>query len=85
MKPIFKILLAPFAVYLTRHMGAKVTLDTSRYMQRVAFKRLSGVERLLSSMDVEDLTNENIRELAAFAGMNPSTLMKEYCVVQGNE
>ena len=82
MNKFIKVLLAPIAVMLTRRLGAKVTLDVSLFLNRMSFKPLKNVESLLSSMDVEDLSNEDVRRLAAFAGTHPSVFLKEYCMVQ---
>lgn len=82
MKGIIKALLgAGLIIAFTKRIGGEKKLDTALFLRRYSFKTLESMSDLLSSMNTENLTSNDIYRLAAYAGMTPKAFAKEYVVV----
>lgn len=65
---------------LTRNNGKKMHLDTALFMHRNEHKTMESMNRLLSSMNVEDLSQADIKRLAEYSGDTVRHFMDEYVV-----
>ena len=82
MRGVIRVLLtAGLIIALTKSLGARMHLDTALFMRNMSFKSVESINDLLASMDCDDLTEANVRELARFAGTSPKMFKRDYVVV----
>ena len=63
----------------------KLVLDVPLFLKRYGKRKASDLEKLLSGMDTEDLSVNDLMRLTRFAAPTVSEFMDEYCVLEEEE
>ena len=82
MRGIIRVLLgAGLIIALTKCMSLHMHLDTALFIHDTSFQPIDRIDKLLSSVDCDDLTFDDVRRLASFVGASPKLFMKHYVVI----